>query len=187
MSPELRKALFECTTHPDNHPNKALQGLLFCDDYIIASDSTLLVRVKKEFDFDKYLEDESGGIINCEYPEIRYGIFIDGALLPENMATVDELTRAAELVPKSQNEPGKRIALDIKGKMVYPPILLKALRVFKANGESLIHILVGDDRIQLQGEDTSAVVMTLGVKDNPNARCKEAYTVAQILAMEDLL
>lgn len=187
MNPELRKALFECTTRPDNHPNKALRGVLFCDDYIIASDSTLLVRVKKEFDFDKYVELEDGSTTGWEYPNTQHGIFLDGTLLPENMATVDELIRAAELVPKSQNAPGKHIALDIKGKMVYTPILLKALRVFKANGESLIHILVGDDRIQLQGEDTAAVVMTLGVKDNPNARCKEAYTVAQILAMEDLL
>lgn len=185
MTPELRKALFACASK--DHPNKALHGVLFCDDYIIASDSTQLVRLKKEFDIDSYVESESGDVLDHDYPETKYGIFIGEHQIPENPSSVKELIRAANLVPKSENEAGKHIALDISGKMVYPPILLKVLEVFKANNEESINVLVGTDRIQLRGNNTSAVVMTLGVKGNPDARCKEAYTVAQILAMEDLL
>jgi len=185
MTPKLRKALFDCTSK--SRPIKALQGVLFCDDYIIASDSTLLVKVKKEFDLEKYVELEDGSVAGWEYPNTKHGIFIDDLLTPDEMVCFKDLKRAAELVPKSENMPGSHIALDIKGRMIYPPLLLKALAVFEANNDRGIHVLVGSDRIQIQGHETCAVVMALCVKDNPDARCKEAYTVAQILAMEDLL
>jgi hypothetical protein len=185
MTPELRKALFECASK--DHPNKALHGVLFRDDYIIVSDSTQLVKVRKEFDFDSYVEAEDGSLINAEYPNIKHGIFLEGLLTPDKMVCFKDLKRAAELVPKSEDEPGKHIALDLFGKMLYPPILLRTLKVFEANKDTIIHVLVGEERIQIHGQDTCAVVMALTVKGNPTARCKEAYTVAQILAMEDLL
>jgi len=184
MTPELRKALFECTSK--DHPNKALHGVLFCDDYIIASDSTLLVKVKKEFDFENYIELENGSTTGWDYPETR-GVFPMEVRPWSELYPVDILIKAAELVPKSENKPGSHIALEIEGKMLYPPVLLRALGVFTALGITEVAIWVGEDRIQLNSDNCQAVVMTLGIKGNPNARCKEAYTVAQILAMEDLL
>jgi len=183
MTPELRKALFECTSK--DHPNKALHGVLFCDDYIIASDSTLLVKVKKEFDFENYIELEDGSTIGWDYPNTKHGIFVPGE--PYGIEHLKELKRAAALVPKSEDKAGFHIALDLKGKMVYPPVLLKALAVFEALEEDKLMLFVCDDRVHVKGLLAEAIVMTLGIKGNPNARCKEAYTVAQILAMEDLL
>jgi len=146
----------------------------------------LLVKVKKEFDFDAYVEAENGSIITEDYPNTKHGIFLAN-VLSETEVFVSELVRASRLIPRSENKPGAHIALDLDGKMVYPPVLEKALQVLSANGEERITLFTGEDRIQLQGNRTLAVVMTLGIKGNPDARCKEAYTVAQILAMEDLL
>jgi hypothetical protein len=183
MDKRLKDALFGCT--PENHPNRALRGIYTCDDFIVASDSTVFVKVNRPFDMDESLVDRNGNPIAERYPNIKDCIIPD-PVTPEIVISASELKRAAELIPKSPDEIRKRIALNLCGACLYPPRVLAVLRVFEALEDESLSIMSYNDRVVLRGNRVVAVIMTIGLRgDTPPLI--ENYTVESINLMADLL
>ena len=183
MDEKLKDALFGCTT--ENHENWALRGIYFCDDFIVASDSTVFVKVTRPFDLDEYVMGRDGNPIPVEYPNIKHGV-IPVPVDPEMTSSVTDLRHAAELIPKSPDEKGKRIAINLCGSCLYPPRLLSVLKVFEVLEDESLALMPYTDRLVLRGDKAIALVMSLGVRASSHPLI-ENYTVESINLMADLL
>lgn len=180
---ELEKALFDCAA--ENHENKAITGVYYKDDFITATDSTVFVKVFRPFEFEEYISNRNGGTMIETYPSIL-GVIPEeetrnGAIVP-----LSELRRAAELIPASPDEKGKRIALNLENVCLYPPRVLKVVKVFESLGDTDVRVRSYGDRIVLQSDKAIGVIMTLGVKADKHPLI-ENYTIESINLMADLL
>lgn len=180
---ELEKSLFACTT--DEHSNKALRGVYTKDDYITASDSTVFIKVFRPFDFDESLIGADGREIGDKYPSIIGVIPEDFKSLAEKVSLA-ELKKAAELIPKSPDKDWKRIALNLDGLCLYPPRVLKAIRIFEILGDTEVTLSIYNDRAVIGSGKAVAVIMGLGLK-NRQLEQIENYTIESINLIADLL
>lgn len=180
---ELEKALFACTTR--DHPNKALRGVYTKDDYITASDSMVFIKVFRPFDFDETLLGPDGNEILDKYPNITGVIPEDFKASTENV-NLSELKKAAELIPRSPDKDWKRIALNLDGLCLYPPRVLKAIRIFEILGDTEVTLSIYNDRAVIGSGKAVAVIMGLGLR-NRQLEQIENYTIESINLIADLL
>lgn len=156
-------------------------------DSIIVSDSTVLVEANPREEDPLTLEFMGSGKLvdmhtghfqeHLSYPEIR-GVFVDsegvirGTFLdkgPMFGLSVREVKDICDMVPNSPDVDGERIVLAIGNIYIYPPRLRLVLDVMEANGEEMVLFRYGEDRLQLHGDLTTAVIMYVFCKTNPKA------------------
>ena len=181
MTPKLWEALWQCVS--ETHEKINCLGCVGKE--LVASTDTVLVAINNHelvFPFGTYRLGYNRKWLSGPYPNIE-GVFISEFRM---IYSVKDLMDAAELVPRSENIPGQHIALIIERMMIYPPLLLKVLEVFRQNNERTVGVSTGNNRVQLNGEHTRAVVMALIAKDKVT-RCKECYTITELLGAGDLL